>query len=208
MKKQFIIKLPKKFETPSNFEIARKVAAIDLEPIKFKMATSAKEPHERSLDYLDSVEYFYKIFILCSAIDPTARLAPTEPVDAMWHAHILDTRKYTEDCVNVFGAYLHHNPYFGYEETEGQEALEEAANRYRTLAQEMIPEAMLDQLNSEVAAVCQPTLCHVFSSPFERPTLKRDSQMEIVVAGPELDHSPKITKRRRSECQEKAEQFA
>lgn len=35
---------------------------------------------------------------------------PSKVVDEMWHAFILDTRKYTAFCKNAFGAYFHHLP--------------------------------------------------------------------------------------------------
>ncbi|MFM6129989.1 MAG: hypothetical protein ACKPBV_14885 [Sphaerospermopsis kisseleviana] len=43
-------------------------------------------------------------------------------LDDYWHNHILDTRKYAEDCDLIFGFFLHHYPYFGLpgEEDEGQ----------------------------------------------------------------------------------------
>ncbi len=34
-------------------------------------------------------------------------------VDKFWHQHILDTRKYAEDCERIFGFFFHHFPYFG-----------------------------------------------------------------------------------------------
>lgn len=34
-------------------------------------------------------------------------------VDEFWHMHILDTRKYIDDCNAIFGSYLHHYPYLG-----------------------------------------------------------------------------------------------
>jgi hypothetical protein len=35
---------------------------------------------------------------------------PTQEVDEFWHQHILDTRKYREDCETVFGHYVDHTP--------------------------------------------------------------------------------------------------
>src|ERR1051326_333227 len=35
---------------------------------------------------------------------------PSQDVDQFWHQHILDTRKYREDCERVFGHYLDHTP--------------------------------------------------------------------------------------------------
>lgn len=38
---------------------------------------------------------------------------PNGDIDEIWHMHILDTRAYLKDCLELFGAYLHHFPYFG-----------------------------------------------------------------------------------------------
>jgi hypothetical protein len=35
---------------------------------------------------------------------------PTKEVDQFWHQHILDTRKYRDDCEKVFGHYVDHTP--------------------------------------------------------------------------------------------------
>lgn len=43
-------------------------------------------------------------------------IVPTEEIDEFWHNHILDTRKYKEDCQKIFGFYLDHYPYFGIDE--------------------------------------------------------------------------------------------
>ncbi len=37
-------------------------------------------------------------------------LVPTREIDEFWHNHILVTKKYFEDCENIFGHYLHHEP--------------------------------------------------------------------------------------------------
>ncbi len=34
-------------------------------------------------------------------------------MDEIWHAHILHTREYAEDCVRYFGYFLHHQPLSG-----------------------------------------------------------------------------------------------
>jgi hypothetical protein len=44
---------------------------------------------------------------------PDADIVPCAIVDEIWHAHILDTLAYHEDCDAIFGEYLHHFPYFG-----------------------------------------------------------------------------------------------
>ena len=37
-------------------------------------------------------------------------IAPTKMMDIVWHTHILDTKKYQDDCMKIFGKYLHHVP--------------------------------------------------------------------------------------------------
>ena len=49
------------------------------------------------------------------------KVPPSRDVDEFWHYHILDTKKYHEDCNTIFGYYLDHHPtYLG---KEGEEKL-------------------------------------------------------------------------------------
>ena len=38
------------------------------------------------------------------------KFSPSIEIDEFWHYHILDTKKYHDDCINIFGSYLHHEP--------------------------------------------------------------------------------------------------
>jgi len=40
-------------------------------------------------------------------------LPPSIEIDEIWHHHILDTYQYEQDCLKIFGQFLHHYPYFG-----------------------------------------------------------------------------------------------
>ena len=57
----------------------------------------------------------YKKWLALHICYPDLAMAPSELIDEYWHMHILDTRKYMEDCQLLFGYYLHHYPYFGLE---------------------------------------------------------------------------------------------
>lgn len=73
----------------------------------------------------------YKNFLILRCKYPHLKGAPAEDIDAVWHAHILHTREYTEDCNKMFGIYLHHAPARG---TEGEkELLEEKYKQYAEL---------------------------------------------------------------------------
>jgi hypothetical protein len=40
-------------------------------------------------------------------------IVPPRSADQVWHTHILDTAKYAEDMLTIFGFFLHHFPYLG-----------------------------------------------------------------------------------------------
>ncbi len=58
---------------------------------------------------------YYNKWLVLHACYPELATAPSIKLDEYWHMHILDTRKYMEDCQLIFGEYLHHYPYFGLE---------------------------------------------------------------------------------------------
>jgi hypothetical protein len=49
----------------------------------------------------------------------------------MWHVHILDTRKYEEDCKKVFGKTIHHNPHLPVGSTKQKQAFNETKDMYK-----------------------------------------------------------------------------
>lgn len=57
-----------------------------------------------------SVEIAYKQFLYLCAKYNEEKLVPTGLIDKFWHEHILSTRKYQQDCENLFGGMLHHEP--------------------------------------------------------------------------------------------------
>ena len=87
---------------------------LDLEPILVK-AMDAEEDHGWTLDFARRVAEEYRRFlVLClEHQDAHHLIVPSKPVNKFWHLHILDTRKYMEDCQYCFGFSLHHFPYFG-----------------------------------------------------------------------------------------------
>jgi len=77
-------------------------------------------------EYCDEVEGLYRKFLALNIRYPDRKICPTGPIDEFWHAHILDTRAYAEDCERLFGQFLHHFPYFGMRGAEDRQALESA----------------------------------------------------------------------------------
>lgn len=62
---------------------------------------------------LGQAEKDYKYFVALHLLYPEEILVPSKIIDMYWHQHILDTKKYAEDCQSIFGKFLHHDPYFG-----------------------------------------------------------------------------------------------
>jgi hypothetical protein len=103
-----------------NLEIslrAQRVTELDLEPIKFKLMDS-EDGLGWSLAQCDTVENDYKKFLILCLKYPRETVVPTGLVDKFWHYHILDTRKYAQDCERALGYFLHHFPYLGVRGTE------------------------------------------------------------------------------------------
>lgn len=108
--------LPQTFRLPGR--LGKKVMALDLEAIKFKLV----KEKGWSLQQADATEPHYKAYIFLLATRPEVNWVPSLAVDEMWHAHILDTQKYMADCARLFGRYIHHYPYLGMKD-EGDAAV-------------------------------------------------------------------------------------
>ena len=100
----------------------RKVDAIDFTWLKAKLTLDA----EMTPELCDEAESLYRRFLALNMRYPDIVLCPTGPIDRFWHAHILDTRAYERDCVQLFGRILHHFPYFGMRGPEDRAELERA----------------------------------------------------------------------------------
>ncbi|MEM7554214.1 MAG: glycine-rich domain-containing protein-like [Cyanobacteria bacterium P01_A01_bin.84] len=51
----------------------------------------------------------YRRFLYLQFLFPEINLSPTKEIDEVWHAHILlDTQRYMQDCLNLYGYILHH----------------------------------------------------------------------------------------------------
>ncbi len=99
-------------------QVMAAIRALDLEPIKLRvMDPELGEGWTR--EYAESIERAYRNYLTMLVKHPQDMedIVVSKDVDEFWHAHILHTMKYTEDCERVFGTYLHHNPHVG-ERTE------------------------------------------------------------------------------------------
>lgn len=88
------------------------VLAMDFGLMKRKLM-DPEEGKGWSQEQADAAEASYKRFLIVSLKHPEAKVVPDTDTDDFWHQHILDTRRYPEDCQAIFGYFFHHDPYFG-----------------------------------------------------------------------------------------------
>lgn len=91
---------------------ALELVDIDLRPILFKIQCENESLDGGPIDP-EAAELAYRRFLTLHLRYPDRTLVPSALIDLVWHYHILDTRKYAEDCKRIFGYFLHHDPYFG-----------------------------------------------------------------------------------------------
>lgn len=95
-------------------QVISAIQALDLESVKLRVM-DAEVGEGWTREYADSVESAYKNYLtmVVKYQEDAEDILPNKDVDEFWHTHILQTMKYADDCQNVFGTYLHHNPHIG-----------------------------------------------------------------------------------------------
>lgn len=87
-----------------------KINALDLTYIAHDMC-SEKYPLPRwEMTQALKCMQLYKNFLYLFKLYPQEPLVPTREIDEFWHNHILYTKNYHRDCLQIFGYYLHHSP--------------------------------------------------------------------------------------------------
>lgn len=125
---------------------------IDLSPINSKLRF--ENPSFWSDETIVAAEANYRRFLALHLLHPLATLVPNKILDEYWHQHILDTRKYAADCEEIFGFYLHHDPYFGIESEEDRQLNLEAFAATQQLWEEAFRVPLLGKSNP-----CSTTDC-------------------------------------------------
>lgn len=138
-------------------EIIAAIYTLDLDPIKVKLMDET-EGYGWDREYTDLMVREYQRFLHLTIKHPERAIVCSTEVDRVWHAHILDTRKYAEDCERVFGFFFHHFPYFGMRGEEDaanlQRSFEESNQLYFEEFGEQRPELDASKCNSCGAGSC------------------------------------------------------
>jgi hypothetical protein len=88
-----------------------KVAAVDLKSVRLKFLFK-KGRWWRMCKSAERIEREYRQFLYLIVCNPGQTIVPwSRDLDDFWHEHILDTAKYAQDCQNILGSFIHHNPH-------------------------------------------------------------------------------------------------
>ena len=102
------------------------------------------------------MERLYKEWLVLHKVyGHSVAFAPNGMLDEYWHYHILDTKKYMDDCNRVFGYYLHHYPYFGLTKKETKQDLESGFELTRKLFKKHFDHDLLGKANPCSATSCR-----------------------------------------------------
>src|SRR5258708_1628351 len=131
------------------------IQALDLEPIKLRVM-DPELGKGWTREYAESVERAYRNYLTVLVKHPgdAEDIVVSTDVDEFWHAHILHTMKYTEDCERVFGTYLHHRPEAGERTQAVLDKKAALAEKTRRLYQQEFGRARSEAANSGTAAFC------------------------------------------------------
>lgn len=125
-------KLLQTARTDLSLTLMQRIDAIDLTMVKMKLRDLG-EGEGWSIETCEMVEKLYRRFLYLTISRGDVAIVPSKTIDKMWHAHILDTRAYAEDCMHAFGSFLHHFPYFGLRGTKDRENLARAFAKTREI---------------------------------------------------------------------------
>lgn len=155
-------------------ERIKHIETLDLDPIKIKLLCSDDGPGwDRAK--IEQMERKYRQFLTLNLKHPNRSIVPNKEIDLFWHAHILDTLKYAEDCQKIFGRFLHHFPYFGMRGKEDAQNLQRVFEETQALFEEEFGEKLAEQqgdcqVSDCDAEQCDPAECHNRGADRTRPT--------------------------------------
>lgn len=133
------------------------IDALDFSRMKAKLL------HQKSAHWspqsLEQAERGYRQFLKLAAKYPDTPAVPSEQVDAFWHAHILDTRRYGADCERIFGYVLHHDPYVGIDGPQDEARLMEMAAASDALSVHEFGSPLTSAAYCARAATSEPAYC-------------------------------------------------
>jgi hypothetical protein len=92
---------------------------LDLSPIAYQLMYNDYGPQWTKEETVKAIAHYLGFLYLADKY-PRLTLVPSYEIDQVWHYHILDTSKYIDDCMMLFGYIIHHFPYLGLRDEQDQ----------------------------------------------------------------------------------------
>lgn len=140
---------------PVDNAFAKKLETLDLEAIAYQLIDSTDEEPWTYEQAQQAIAQYHQ-FLYLTYLYPDFPLVPTEAIDRVWHAHILHTAQYEQDCQILFGYFLHHFPYFGVRGEDDRNQWQWAVARTQALFQEHFGAGTIGSDAMGRSADCQP----------------------------------------------------
>lgn len=136
-----------------------KINQLDLIPISRKILKTKLLPINEAQAVI--AEKWYKRFLFIYSKYPEKQIAVSKIIDEYWHLHILDTKRYYNDCMSLFGRMLHHNPYVGMNGGKDRKKLDKIFCATDKLMLFEFGETMKETLTNEIKLSCSSQLLEV-----------------------------------------------
>jgi hypothetical protein len=114
---------------------------------------------ELNADLIHQCANEYKKFLYLIQSNPKTPIVPSHLVDEIWHEHILHTKQYEKDCLEIFGNFIHHEPS---ENMEKGEDIEPTLRLYENTFQVKPPEEIWNCANGFCTKCCGNDFFFVF----------------------------------------------
>jgi hypothetical protein len=85
--------------------LMERIRQVDLSQVRNYLMARKNWTEARALN---AIEGYYQFLYLTGTFH---KVRPPKDIDEVWHRHILHTEQYAEDCLNLFGRFIHHQPF-------------------------------------------------------------------------------------------------
>lgn len=85
----------------------RRIVLLNLDPVREK----AMSRHGWTQEKARALEDEYRDFLILLAENDRTISPWSDDLDLFWHEHILDTKRYAQDCNTIFGHIIQHDPH-------------------------------------------------------------------------------------------------
>lgn len=144
-----------------------------------------------SMERTEKAEIDYKRYLALTKALGGFQPVPNGEIDRFWHEHILDTRRYFQDCHELFGGFLHHYPYFGMRGENDKEAWKSTSELSNKLWKSIFDESLYstDSTEQKCPRACPDIRLNQKINVIQFSTIAQKCPQACPDIQPGIDHS-------------------